>query len=320
MDNLQDLVVMLRSRIGKASVEDLPNEVAYRYINEAYKEVSSIICRESVAGNVPFNVKCVSTNINAGQCEYTLSTPIPIKSIIRIQIKDKADGDYRIVSPENMLNIGVISLDGSSDYGFRMYNDCFFLPTIPEENVEQGVLIWYSAEAEPLCERFNASVEEDTGKKLEIHNIPNFTGKLKLEQNIEDELVVELNTDLVVKLANTSPEKNSLIELENKVKEIFQDAEIKVDEWYNITGSIITKAEDNFVFEKYDESLFQAEGNACVVDKASLRWCEDFGQTQKRVYFKENYLEELEETKRCYTNINRTKNRKFSLRYRQSFK
>ena len=320
MDNLQDLAVMLRSRVGKASVEDLPNEVAYRYINSAYKEVSSIICRESVSGNVPFNVKCAATNIKAGQCEYTLSTPIPIKNVIRIQIKDKADGSYRIVSPENMLDIGVISLDGSSNSGFRMYNDCFFLSTTPEEDIPQGVLIWYSAEAEPLCERYYASVEEAAGKKLEIYNIPNFTGKLKLEQNTSDELVVELNTDLVIKLANTSPEKNSLIELTDKITDIFQDAEIKVEEWYNITGSTITKAEDTFTFDCYDESLFQAEGNACVVDKAALRWCEDFGQVQKRNYFKENYLEELEETKQCYTNINRTKNRKFSLRYRESYK
>lgn len=319
--NLDEARKSLRITVGKASVEDLPNETADYYINEANRYISGKIIRAVASNNGSFNEQCATTDIIKGQSEYTLTTPIPLKNIKRIQIKPTPTSEYVIVSPTDLYNLGVINIDGSSYGGIRLNGNCLFLLNIPKEDVEQGILIWYCAEATDLCERYNAGVEEALGKKLEIYNIPNFTGKLKLSQNSSDDLVVELsNNALEIKLANTSPEKNSLIELTDKITDIFQDAEIKVENWFNITGSVITVSQCDFALYAYDETLYQAEGDACVIDRAAIRYCSNNGMIQKRNMLKEQYVDELEEALQCYTNLDNTKPRKFRLRRIENYR
>lgn len=313
--NLQNLRDDLRYTLGNISTTELSNTIADRLLNEAYQRATAIKIRSS--GTWKANGNEVTADIESGLQEYTLTTPIPLKNLLRVEINLTGDVnawylpeviDLRQVQYPLNNNNGVQNTENQ----IRLYDNSIFLMTVPTENVTDGIHIWYSAESADLKERYKSTLQEAAGKYLYVENMPNASGlTVTMSQNTSDALSVTnpSTTSLLIKLANTTASLNTEANIEAAIQALgvsngfnWADVTCSSTNWTSITGGTITTGTGAAALTGYDTPDLYTENQGYLVNYAAYKYCKSFNMTTRMATFKDDYLRDEENIKVAYTN------------------
>lgn len=313
--NLNDVRIDLRYALGNITTTELSNPEADRLINTAYQRAISVAIRASGTWDVEGGI--ATTDLITGQQEYTLTTPVPLKTLSRVEINYTGEPDawtlpevvdFRQINYPLSNSTQSVTLESQ----VRLYDNSIFLLNSPSEDIVGGLKIWYSSEAADLKERFDCTVQEASGKYLTIGNIGNATGLIvTLSQNTSDVLSVTnpSSTSLLIKLANTTATLNTVSLIEDAIQALGTSNGINYYEvtctginWTSITGGTITTATDTAALTGYDTPNLYTENVSYLINYAAYLYCRAFRISDRTSQFKEDYMIDEEKIKVAYTN------------------